>query len=110
MSPTLEVVLWWAAFAGSHLLMSSRPVRSRMVAALGERVFQGLYSLRLCRALNFQSVFIGAGQKFYIEPHHAFVAGNRVGHDCGVGSAEMRRRIHVVERGREVKSRFRHKG
>jgi len=45
MSPTLEIVLWWVAFAGSHLLLSSLPVRSRLVAVMGERVFQGLYSL-----------------------------------------------------------------
>jgi uncharacterized membrane protein len=45
MSPTLEIVLWWVAFAGSHLVLSSLPVRTRLVAAMGERVFQGLYSL-----------------------------------------------------------------
>jgi len=45
MSPTLEVVLWWAAFAGAHLVMSSLPVRNRLVARLGDRVFQGFYSL-----------------------------------------------------------------
>ncbi len=45
MSPTLEVVLWWAAFAGSHLLLSSQPVRSRLVARLGNGVFQTGYSL-----------------------------------------------------------------
>jgi uncharacterized membrane protein len=45
MSPTLEVALWWVAFGGSHLLLSSLPVRNRLVALLGERVFQGLYSL-----------------------------------------------------------------
>jgi uncharacterized membrane protein len=45
MSPTLEIVLWWAAFAGSHLLMSSTPVRPRLVRALGARAFQGVYSL-----------------------------------------------------------------
>jgi len=45
MSPTLEVVLWWAAFAGAHLVMSSRPIRTRVVAVLGARPFQGLYSV-----------------------------------------------------------------
>src|SRR2546426_773877 len=45
MSPTLEIVLWWVAFAGSHLLLSSLPVRSRLGAVMGERVVQGLYSL-----------------------------------------------------------------
>jgi uncharacterized membrane protein len=45
MSPTLEIVLWWVAFAGAHLVLSSLPVRTRLVAAMGERVFQGFYSL-----------------------------------------------------------------
>ena len=45
MSPTLEVVLWWAAFAGAHLGLSSLPIRNRLVARLGDRVFQGFYSL-----------------------------------------------------------------
>ncbi len=45
MSPTLQVLLWWVAFAGAHLLLSSLPVRTRLVAAMGERVFQGFYSL-----------------------------------------------------------------
>ena len=45
MSPTLEVALWWTAFAGAHLVMSSLPIRSRLVALVGPRPFQGLYSL-----------------------------------------------------------------
>ena len=45
MSPTLEVVLWWVAFAGAHLFLSSLPVRNRLVAVLGDRAFQGFYSL-----------------------------------------------------------------
>ena len=45
MSPTLEVLMWWAGFAGAHLVLSSLPVRTRLVAAVGERAFQGLYSL-----------------------------------------------------------------
>jgi len=45
MSPTLEVVLLWTAFAGAHLLMSSLPIRNRLVAGLGAGPFQGLYSL-----------------------------------------------------------------
>ena len=45
MSPTLEIVLWWTAFAGAHLLMSSLPVRTRLIAAMGEQPFRGVYSL-----------------------------------------------------------------
>ena len=45
MSPTLALALLWAGFAGSHMGLSSPPVRSRLVAKLGEPPFLGLYSL-----------------------------------------------------------------
>jgi len=44
MSPTLEIVLLWLGFAGTHLVLSSPPVRSRLVALLGRLAFLGLYS------------------------------------------------------------------
>ena len=45
MTATVEVLLLWLGFTGSHLLLSSLPVRRRLVAVLGERPFQGLYSV-----------------------------------------------------------------
>jgi len=45
MSPALALVLWWLAFGGTHMVMSAIPVRSRLVAAIGERAFLGVYSL-----------------------------------------------------------------
>src|SRR3989454_2526712 len=45
MSPTLTLVLLWLGFAGSHLVLSSLPVRRVMVARIGEGPFRGLYSL-----------------------------------------------------------------
>ena len=39
------IVAWWVAFAGSHMGLSSLRLRPRLVAALGERGFQGVYSL-----------------------------------------------------------------
>jgi uncharacterized membrane protein len=44
-SPTIAIALLWGGFAGSHLGLSSLPVRSRLVAKLGEPRFLGLYSL-----------------------------------------------------------------
>src|SRR5437016_1585989 len=44
-SPTALVVLLWLGFAGTHLVLSSLPVRQRIVARLGEGPFRGLYSL-----------------------------------------------------------------
>lgn len=45
MSPAAEVLLWWLAFAGTHLVMSHPPVRRGLVSILGEPPFLGLYSL-----------------------------------------------------------------
>ncbi len=43
--PDAKIALLWIGFAGSHLLLSSRAVRPRIMAFTGERGFQGLYSL-----------------------------------------------------------------
>ncbi len=45
MSPALEVLLLWLAFGATHIGLSSQRVRSRLVGVLGERPFQGLYSI-----------------------------------------------------------------
>jgi uncharacterized membrane protein len=45
MSPAARIALLWAGFAVTHVGLSSLPVRARLVARLGERVFQGVYSL-----------------------------------------------------------------
>jgi uncharacterized membrane protein len=39
------ILFWWLAFAGSHLVLSSVPVRRPLIARVGARGFQGLYSL-----------------------------------------------------------------
>lgn len=45
MTSTSTILLWAAAFAASHLGLASLRVRPRLVAALGERGYLGLYSL-----------------------------------------------------------------
>ena len=45
MSPTARIVLLWAGFAATHIALSSVRLRGGLVARLGERPFQGLYSL-----------------------------------------------------------------
>lgn len=45
MQATGWLVLLWLAFAATHMGMSSLRYRPRLVAALGERGFQGVYSL-----------------------------------------------------------------
>lgn len=45
----MQAALWlaflWAAFAGSHMVLSSARLRPRLRARLGEQGFRGLYSL-----------------------------------------------------------------
>ena len=45
MTDAAVVLALWAAFAATHMLPSSARLRPRLVAALGDRTFQGLYSL-----------------------------------------------------------------
>lgn len=37
--------MWWVAFAGTHLVLSSRRLRPVLVRRLGAQAFQGVYSL-----------------------------------------------------------------
>src|SRR5205823_1818869 len=45
MTPAATVALLWLAFAATHMGLSSVSVRAALVGRLGERPFQGLYSL-----------------------------------------------------------------
>jgi len=45
MDPALGIALLWVAFAATHVGLSSTRVRPRLVAALGEPGFLGVYSL-----------------------------------------------------------------
>jgi uncharacterized membrane protein len=42
---TAAIGFWWLAFAMTHMGLSSTPVRTRLIGALGERGFLGVYSL-----------------------------------------------------------------
>jgi uncharacterized membrane protein len=63
MSPTLEVVLWWAGFAGAHLVMSSVAIRKRLVDLMGARGFQGFYSLVVL------GLFVGLVRAYFANKH-----------------------------------------
>src|SRR5690349_19397583 len=45
MTTAASIVLWTAAFAATHMGLSSIRVRPRLVAAMGELPYLGLYSL-----------------------------------------------------------------
>lgn len=45
MSGSFWILFWWLAFGATHTILSSLTLRPRFIARLGERGFQGLYSL-----------------------------------------------------------------
>jgi len=45
MDPVFAIALWALLFLGSHLVISSRAVRPRLIAVVGERAYPGIYSL-----------------------------------------------------------------
>jgi uncharacterized membrane protein len=45
MPPAASILLLWAGFAGTHVGLSSLRVRQPLVRRIGERAFQGVYSL-----------------------------------------------------------------
>jgi hypothetical protein len=55
---------------------------------------------------HFLAVFVGAGGQDGVVAQHALEAADGVGGDGGISVADVRRRIHVVDRGRQIKLRF----
>src|SRR5262249_61813532 len=45
MKEAFVLLLWWGLSAGTHVVLSSSLVRPKLIAAVGERPFLGLYSL-----------------------------------------------------------------
>jgi len=45
MTAAFWIAFWLAMFAGTHMVLSSLPVRGKLIARLGEKGFVGLYSL-----------------------------------------------------------------
>jgi uncharacterized membrane protein len=45
MQATLLIIVFWLAFAASHTVLSATPVRTKLIAAMGEWPFRGLYSI-----------------------------------------------------------------
>jgi uncharacterized membrane protein len=45
MEPVTEIALWAVLFVGTHLVLSSGPIRTRLVSSIGAQPFRGLYSV-----------------------------------------------------------------
>ena len=61
------------------------------------------FSRSLRRALDLLSVFVGAGEEVSVKAHQALAPCNGVAGNRGVGVPDVRTRIHVINRGRDVK-------
>lgn len=83
------ILALWAAFALSHMGLSSNPLRARAVRLFGERLFQGLYSL-VAFAIFVPLVLVYAGNKhagpllWIIEPNLVLDIVTRVGNTVAV--------------------------
>ena len=62
MLAVFAIIALWTAFVSSHMILSSRALRARFVALLGERLFQGVYSL-VAFALFVPLVMVYLGNK-----------------------------------------------
>lgn len=45
MSAAAWIAFWWGMFAGTHMVLSSPPVRGKLISRLGEKAFVGIYSV-----------------------------------------------------------------
>jgi uncharacterized membrane protein len=64
MSPTAMILLLWIAFAATHMGLASVRLRPRLTERLGERGYQGLYSL-IALAIFIPLVSIYFGHKHF---------------------------------------------
>jgi len=61
MTPVESIALWAFLFLASHLVISSAAVRPRLIAAVGEQPYRGIYSL---------VAFATLGPLIYVFAHH----------------------------------------
>ena len=83
------IIALWVLFALSHVVLSSNPLRPRAVRLLGERLYQGLYSL-VAFAIFVPLVLVYAGNKhagpllWYFDPNVAIDIIARIGNTIAV--------------------------
>ena len=86
---TSIIVALWAAFALTHVVLSSNPVRPGAVGLFGERLFQGLYSL-VAFAIFVPLIMVYAGNKhagpllWSVEPNLLIDVMTRAGNTIAV--------------------------
>jgi len=82
-----------------EVVKGARQTRPGLLEGSGSalRILGAAHPLFLSHALDLQTVLVGAGQKPRVVAAHAVVARDRVGRDRGVGGAQMRHVVDVVD-------------
>jgi uncharacterized membrane protein len=89
MTAVAVIIALWVLFALSHVVLSSSPLRPRGVRLLGERLYQGLYSL-VAFAIFVPLVLVYAGNKhagpllWYFDSNLAIDIITRIGNTIAV--------------------------
>lgn len=89
MTSVTAIIGLWVVFAVTHVVLSSNPLRPRSVRLLGERLFQGVYSL-VAFAVFVPLVLVYAGNKhagpmfWFIEPNLVLDIITRVGNTIAI--------------------------
>ena len=102
-----------AGFGGADEVVVGEAHAGPEVAELGgDFVGELLWGDSRCRcaALNLLAVLVGAGEEVGVVAEEAVAAGDGVGHKGGVGVADVRARVDVVDRRGEIELLFGHPG
>ena len=96
-----------AGLSGAHDVVGARVQHlAHRGEFLRDAVDEGLRRNPLLRGglLNFQAIFVHAGDKQHVAPVEPHEALDRVGRDALIGVADMRRAIGVGDGGRNVET------
>jgi len=78
------VFFWWLLFGGSHIVLSSSFVRPQLVAKVGDRAFQGIYSLVALATFIPLCVYYGHHKHAGVQLWHSFLGLDLIAKDLNV--------------------------
>src|ERR1022692_2048131 len=86
----------------TRFLWRSSVVRMKSSFEILIRVLLRRFASSLRRTLNLLTMLVGAGEEERVGAQQALPPRNGVAGDRGVGMADVRPRVHIVNRGRDV--------
>jgi len=78
------ILFWWGLFGGSHIVLSSSLVRPQLIAKVGERSFQGIYSLVALATFIPLVRYYGHHKHTGIQLWHSFLGLDLIAKDLNV--------------------------